>query len=147
MYLYFRKQFSWDAQTYGLYVGIFGVMGIIAQYLIIPFMSNRLKFNDMTIGRSNSWIQSSEYCTPALIAVTGVVTQQLVICFTPMDKVFIVYLASCFSVVSVGIPTLCRSLITKCVKPSEVGKLFSVLGALQVRLRTLSICLKCSSRP
>ena len=54
MYLYFRKQFSWDAQTYGLYVGIFGVMGIIAQYLIIPFMSNRLKFNDMTIGRSNS---------------------------------------------------------------------------------------------
>ena len=59
MYLYFRKQFSWDAQTYGLYVGIFGVMGIVAQYLIIPFMSNRLKFNDMTIGRFNCWIQSS----------------------------------------------------------------------------------------
>ena len=111
---YCRKQFSWDAETYGLYVSIFGVMGILAQYLIIPFMSQRLKLHDMTIG---DVVREFDVFTCvdilALIAITGVVIQQLVICFTPQDRVVLVYLASCFSVVSVGITTLCRSLITK----------------------------------
>ena len=50
LYLYFRKQFSWDEKGFGMYIGIFGIMGMIAQYVIIPFMSNRLKLKDMTIG-------------------------------------------------------------------------------------------------
>ena len=51
MYLFFRKQFGWGSQEYGIYTGIFGVLGIIAQYLVIPTMSTRLKMHDMTIGR------------------------------------------------------------------------------------------------
>ena len=51
MYLFFRKQFGWGSQEYGIYTGIFGVLGIIAQYLVIPTMSFRLKMHDMTIGR------------------------------------------------------------------------------------------------
>ena len=50
LYLYFRKRFSWDEKGFGMYIGIFGIMGMIAQYVIIPFMSNRLKLKDMTIG-------------------------------------------------------------------------------------------------
>ena len=66
MYLYFRKHFSWDAKGFGVYIGVFGLLGIFgistkyflfnnytffpAQYVIIPFLSNYLKLQDMTIG-------------------------------------------------------------------------------------------------
>ena len=49
----------------------------------------------------------------ALIAISGVVIQLLVVCFTPASMIFLVYLASCFSILSACITTLCRSLITK----------------------------------
>ena len=47
---------------------------------------------------------------------------------------YLVYMVSCLSVISTGITTVCRSLITKSVQPWEVGKVFSVLGAFQVNL-------------
>lgn len=28
MYLYFRKHFSWDAEGFGVYIGVFGILGI-----------------------------------------------------------------------------------------------------------------------
>ena len=28
MYLYFRKHFSWDAEGFGIYIGVFGILGI-----------------------------------------------------------------------------------------------------------------------
>ena len=31
LYLFFRKQFGWGEQEYGLYTGIFGVLGIIGE--------------------------------------------------------------------------------------------------------------------
>ena len=135
MYLYFRKQFSWNERGFGMYIGIFGIMGITAQYVIIPFMSNRLKLGDMTIGTQlNTTHDFDSYwlLLLALIAISGVVIQHLIVCFTPPDMIYLVYIGSTFSILSVCITTVCRSLITKCVKPWEVGKVFSVIGAIQV---------------
>ena len=118
MYLYFRRKYSWGNQVFGAYIGLFGLLGICAQYVVLPFLSNRLKMHDMTIG---------------FFAVTGVIFQQLVICFTPPDLTFMVYIAGIPAVMSVCITTVCRSLITKCVQPWEIGTVFSVIGALQVK--------------
>ena len=52
MYLFFRRKFSWDNKGFGAYIGLFGLLGIFAQYGLLPFMSNRLKFHDLTIGMS-----------------------------------------------------------------------------------------------
>ena len=50
MFLFFRRKFSWDNKGFGAYIGLFGILGIAAQYVILPFMSNRLKLHDLTIG-------------------------------------------------------------------------------------------------
>ena len=51
MYLFFRRKFSWDDKGFGAYIGLFGILGIFAQYGLLPFMSNRLKLHDLTIGK------------------------------------------------------------------------------------------------
>ena len=111
-----------------------------------------------------SVVQSSEhilykinvYTCSALIAICGVVIQNLIVCFTPPDKIIFVYLASFFSILSICITTVCRSLISKvtllvrtyrvlsfllqCVNPWEVGKVFSVIAGLQVNMRQVKCC-------
>ena len=85
MYLFFRRKFSWDNKGFGAYIGLFGLLGIFAQYGLLPFMSNRLKFHDLTIGMPtiSETSLAQYYCLLALIAIIGVVIQQTVICFTP----------------------------------------------------------------
>ena len=73
-----------------------------------------------------SVVQSSEhilykinvYTCSALIAICGVVIQNLIVCFTPPDKIIFVYLASFFSILSICITTVCRSLISKVTFPA-----------------------------
>ena len=43
MYLYFRKHFSWDAEGFGVYIGVFGILGIFGIYWSQIFC--RLAFN------------------------------------------------------------------------------------------------------
>ena len=51
MYLYFRRKYSWNNKVFGAYIGLFGILGLCAQYILLPFMSNKLKLHDMTIGK------------------------------------------------------------------------------------------------
>ena len=52
MYLYFRRKFSWGNMVFGAYVGLFGLLSIMSQYVILPFMTNKMKMHDMTIGNN-----------------------------------------------------------------------------------------------
>ena len=118
MYLFFRRKFSWDNKGFGAYIGLFGLLGIFAQYGLLPFMSNRLKFHDLTIGmpKISENINLAHYFLYfiALIAIIGVVIQQTVICFTPASyPKWILYLAGVPAVLSICITTVLRSLITK----------------------------------
>ena len=52
--------------------------------------------------------------TPAaMIAICGVILQQLVICFTPSSLTWLVYVAGVPAILGICITTVCRSLITK----------------------------------
>ena len=118
MYLFFRRKFSWDNKGFGAYIGLFGLLGIFAQYGLLPFMSNKLKFHDLTIGmpKISENINLAHYFLYfiALIAIIGVVIQQTVICFTPASyPKWILYLAGVPAVLSICITTVLRSLITK----------------------------------
>jgi len=116
MYLYFRRKFDWNAKTFGGYIGLYGFLGMFAQYVAIPFMSQTMHLHDTTI---------------ALIAIVGVIIQHFIACFTPISMTYLIYIGGVISLLSVCITTTCRSLITKCVSPLEVGKVFSVMGAFQ----------------
>eukprot|EP00092_Neocalanus_flemingeri_P017937 GFUD01019410.1.p1 GENE.GFUD01019410.1~~GFUD01019410.1.p1 ORF type:complete len:522 (+),score=101.91 GFUD01019410.1:44-1609(+) len=116
MYLYFRRKFNWDAKTFGSYIGLYGFLGMFAQYVAVPYMSEKLKLHDTTI---------------ALIAIAGVIIQHFIACFTPITMTYLIYIGGVISFLSVCITTTCRSLITKCITPLEIGKVFSVMGAFQ----------------
>ena len=94
----------------------------------------------------------------AMIAICGVILQQLVICFTPPSLTWLVYVAGVPAILGICITTVCRSLITKvkhlhffdslsltithcpaqCVQPWEIGTVFSVVGALQAMMPLLA---------
>lgn len=117
-YLYFRRKFGWDIKQFGLYIGLYGFVGMFAQYVAVPFLSGTMKLHDTTIG---------------LIALLTCAIQQVMVCFVPAGKEFewIIYLAGLISFLSVTITTTCRSMVTKCVGPLEVGKVLGVMGAFQ----------------
>jgi len=116
MYLYVRRKFNWNAKTFGRYIGFYGLLGMFAQYVAVPYLSGKLHLHDTTI---------------ALIAICGVIVQHFIACFTPITMSYLIYVGGVMSFLSVCITTTCRSLITKCVSPVEVGTVFSVMGAFQ----------------
>ena len=50
MYLYYRRKFSWDAKTFGMFIGFNGLLSMLAQFVAVPFLSNKLKWSDTRIG-------------------------------------------------------------------------------------------------
>jgi len=117
-YLYFRRKFSWDMSQFGSYIGIYGFVSIFAQFVVVPFLSQKMKLHDTTIG---------------MLAIVGCIIQSIMLCFTPSGSEYswMIYVGSLFSFLSGSITTCTRSLTTKCVGPMEVGKVFSIMGALQ----------------
>ena len=49
------------------------------------------------------------------------------------EKEWQLYVGIAFGALSMAVTTLCRSSMSKLVEPDEIGKVFSVVGALQVR--------------
>jgi len=117
-YLYFRRKFSWDHSKFGGYIAVFGIVGIFAQFVVIPFLSGRMGLHDTTLG---------------VIAILTCIAQQIIVCFTPAGAEYewLIYFAGIIAFLSITITTTTRSLVTKCVGPMEVGKVFSVMGAFQ----------------
>ena len=48
-YLFFRRQLQWTIIEYSRYTTILGVIGLVAQYLVVPFLTKKLHFQDYTI--------------------------------------------------------------------------------------------------
>ena len=49
LFLFFKKHLKWTAIDYSRYITILGVMGMLAQYIVVPVLSQRFKFHDCTI--------------------------------------------------------------------------------------------------
>ena len=50
MYLYLRKEFSWDESTFGRFIALFGVVGLFTQYVAVPFLTETCGLHDTTLG-------------------------------------------------------------------------------------------------
>lgn len=49
MYLFFRRELKWDMTKYTNYYTAIGLLGLAAPYLIIPTLTDKLRFKDTTI--------------------------------------------------------------------------------------------------
>lgn len=58
LFLYFRKILDWTILEYSRYTTTLGVIGLLAQYIAVPFLTAKLNFQDYTIamlGTYNAW--------------------------------------------------------------------------------------------
>lgn len=114
MYLFFRKKLKWTIIEYTRYTTILGMVGVGAQYVVMPILSKYFRLRDTTI---------------LLMNVVGCIINHLVIAFATAE--WQLYIGICFSILAFCVTTLGRSMISKFVEPHEVGKVFSVVGAIQ----------------
>ena len=70
-FLYFRRKFDWDMTKFGSYVGIFGFLNILGQFIVVPVLSSKVGLHDTTVGS---------------IAMLGYIFQAVMLCFTPEGK-------------------------------------------------------------
>ena len=49
VYLYLRRQLEFTLAQFSRLVTIFGVLGLVSQYVFVPLLSAKLKFRDSTI--------------------------------------------------------------------------------------------------
>ncbi len=96
-------------------MAVFGLVGLFTQYVAVPFLTSSLHVPDAAIG---------------LMAVTGAAVDSLMAAFARAD--WILYLGGLVGFLSACGTIICRSLMTKCVGPFEVGAVFSVVASFQV---------------
>ena len=49
MFLYFRRTLEWSIMEFSMYTSFLGALGMVAQYLLVPLLTTRLKLHDSTI--------------------------------------------------------------------------------------------------
>ena len=42
-YLFFRRTLKWDIKEYSAYITAYGLLGMVATYLLMPFLTDYLK--------------------------------------------------------------------------------------------------------
>ena len=113
-YLYLRLVLNWDYKDFGTFTIVISASGLIAQYIMIPLLSSVLKLRDSTI---------------VLIDITGCLIKVIILIFAKSS--WMVYLASFIAFLEATSYSMVRCMISKHVKPDEVGKILAFVGAIQ----------------
>ena len=120
-YLYLRRKLNWDIIDYTAFTLTAGITGMMAQFTVIPLLSEKLKLRDSTI---------------ILIDFGGCFIQMIVLALA--TSTWMVYLSSFIACLESCSYTIIRCMISKAVEPDEVGKILSFVGALQAFIPMIS---------
>ncbi|KAK4005378.1 hypothetical protein OUZ56_007090 [Daphnia magna] len=113
-YLYTRDYFSWNHSDFTLYTATFSFVEILGTLLLLPLLSDYLRFSDTLIG---------------ILSSSGKVLSYLFIAFAASST--IVYLSTLGHVLSLGITVVIRSLLSKLVKADEISHVYSFVAVLE----------------
>ena len=114
LYLYLRRKLNWDLIDYTTFTIIVGVVGLAAQYIVIPLLSEKFRLQDSTI---------------IGIDIIGCFIKTVI--FSLATATWMVYLGAFIAFLDTTAYAMIRCMISKNVKPDEVGKILSFVGALQ----------------
>ena len=113
-YLYLRRKLNWDIIDYTTFTIIVGVIGMAAQYIVIPLLSEKFRLQDSTI---------------IIIDIIGCFIQTIILSLA--TATWMVYLGAIIAFLDTTSYSMIRCMISKNVKPDEVGKILSFVGAIQ----------------
>ncbi|CAL4141850.1 unnamed protein product [Meganyctiphanes norvegica] len=113
-FLYTRKKFSWDYESYSVWSAVSHPATLIGTLLILPSLSYMWNVGDSII---------------CLIGYISRMWQYMLFATAPYG--WVMYVASLSSVCGGMIFTSSRSELTKIVPPSEVTSIFAVISALE----------------
>jgi len=114
MYLYVRKKFKWTEQEYTKFTTCTIIVAAIAAFIMMPLLAFYWKVHDALIG---------------VIAAISKVSSLVVISIA--QNAWVLFLGACLGFLSSLASIVIRSILSKCVSKSELGKVYSVLASLE----------------
>eukprot|EP00088_Acartia_fossae_P028786 TRINITY_DN29620_c0_g2_i1.p1 TRINITY_DN29620_c0_g2~~TRINITY_DN29620_c0_g2_i1.p1 ORF type:complete len:482 (-),score=0.43 TRINITY_DN29620_c0_g2_i1:270-1715(-) len=114
MYLYTRKQFLWTEVEYTRYLTLSICISAAATCVIMPLLSYILKVDDSMIGILSTMSKASSF------VVIGLAANGTTLIF-----------GSCIGCIGGLASIIIRSMLSKCVQPTELGKIYSLLASLE----------------
>lgn len=116
-YLFTRKMFNWNEAKYTqVTTGVMG-MTVIGSLFVLPVLSYHLGFPDFVIG---------------LLAATSMMAKTVSVAFSTTGTQYVI--ANCVGLLSPQTSSVIRSLLSKVVQESELGKVYTMLGCLEAAI-------------
>ena len=119
--MFLRRKLEWGVDDYTWFSITVSIVGVTAQYITIPLFSTVFKFRDSTI---------------ILIDIGGCFIQAIILIFA--SATWMVYLGAFIAFLDATSYSMIRCMISKHVKPDEVGKILAFVGAFQAFIPIIS---------
>ncbi|KAM3967133.1 lysosomal proton-coupled steroid conjugate and bile acid symporter SLC46A3 [Aphomia sociella] len=120
-YMYYRYKFHWDDILFGGFLAYRNIISFFGTLIILTLLKRRLRLTDEVVGAFS--------CASYALASSGLIaaTTTIAVFFVPI-----------IGIISQGSQVVQRPLINKQILPTEQGKIYSVLGALESATQTIS---------
>ncbi|XP_059053576.1 proton-coupled folate transporter-like [Achroia grisella] len=120
-YMYYRYKFHWDDVLFGGFLAYRNVISFFGTLIILSILKQRLRLSDEVVGALSC-------------ATHGIASIGLILATTTL-AVFIIPIVG---IISQGSQVVQRPLMNKQILPTEQGKIYSVLGALESATQTIT---------
>ncbi|CAH2243341.1 jg21381 [Pararge aegeria aegeria] len=120
-YMYYRYKFQWDDVLFGSFLAYRNTISFAGTLLILTIFKRRLRLSDEVVGMLS--------CTSYIVATCSLIAANTTI---------FVFIIPIIGIISQGSQVVQRPLLNKQILPTEQGKIYSVLGALESATQTFS---------
>ncbi|XP_075976300.1 proton-coupled folate transporter-like [Anticarsia gemmatalis] len=120
-YMYYRYKFHWDDVMFGSFLAYKNVISFIGTLLILSVLKRRLRLADETVGMLS--------CVSYVLATSGLIAASTTLC---------VFILPLVGIISQGSQVVQRPILNKQIQPNEQGKIYSVMGAFESAIQTMS---------
>ncbi|XP_041989080.1 proton-coupled folate transporter-like [Aricia agestis] len=120
-YMFFRNKFHFDDVLFGSYLAYKNTISFLGTLLILSLLKRRLRLSDEAVGVLSCL--SLVLATSSLMLITSTI---------------VVFIVPILGIISQGSQVVQRPLLNKQILPTEQGKIYSVMGALESATQTIS---------
>ncbi|CAG9579704.1 unnamed protein product [Danaus chrysippus] len=120
-YMYYRYKFQWDDVMFGSFLAYRNTISFMGTLLILTVLKRRFKLSDETVGAIS--------CVSYMLASSSLIASKTTL---------LVFMIPIIGIISQGSQVVQRPLLNKQILPTEQGKIYSVLGALESATQMLS---------